>query len=339
MKKPLQRLLSISISLIFSADAEVAYTPASLYGWPGHLGTCDKFVLSPWDIVLDVENIDGVPKQFRTAPRYGSSSSSSRTSGSGQFSEKQFLTMLKILEEKYSVPAEKIILVDLREEPHGFINGMAVTWYIGPLNQELNKSGEEAVNVEQSKFKRLKKQQTIPIYAVKKAEDGFVSQKKPLLTKIDLAQSESDLAKTHNVQYLRIPVTDHFKPETKDVEQFLNFLHHLPEDTWLHFHCRGGKGRTTTFMVLYDIIKNPSLSLEDILQHHELSGGTNLQKSDHSASKKWAQVLAKERLLLIHYFYEFVHDPEGYKKTSWSSWRSKKHPSRTIGPSVVKCPG
>ena len=40
------------------------------------------------------------------------------------------------------------------------------------------------------------------------------------------------------------------------INYFLDFVKNQPKDSWLHFHCKEGIGRTTTFMIMYDIIKN-----------------------------------------------------------------------------------
>lgn len=46
------------------------------------------------------------------------------------------------------------------------------------------------------------------------------------------------------------------------------------DDTWFHFHCGGGKGRTGTFMMLYDRMKNPEVSDKDIMYRHAQMGAS-----------------------------------------------------------------
>ena len=66
--------------------------------------------------------------------------------------------------------------------------------------------------------------------------------------------------------YCRFPTTDHVRPRDTEVDAFVAFASTLPTDTWLHFHCRGGDGRTTTFLVMHDTMHNaPGVSIEDIL--------------------------------------------------------------------------
>ena len=38
------------------------------------------------------------------------------------------------------------------------------------------------------------------------------------------------------------------------VDYFIDFVENQPENTWLHFHCKAGAGRTTTFMIMKYIL-------------------------------------------------------------------------------------
>jgi hypothetical protein len=81
------------------------------------------------------------------------------------------------------------------------------------------------------------------------------------------------------LEYLRLPTTDHVRPRDSEVDEFVRFALDLAPGTWLHFHCRGGDGRTTTFFVMHDIMHNaPEVSVEDILKRQHLLGGSELGK-------------------------------------------------------------
>jgi hypothetical protein len=69
---------------------------------------------------------DGMPRNFRDLSVIGINAISS-----AQFSEDE----LQKLRQKY--PNEKIVIVDLRQESHGFINGKPVSWrsYFEKINQ------------------------------------------------------------------------------------------------------------------------------------------------------------------------------------------------------------
>jgi hypothetical protein len=58
------------------------------------------------------------------------------------------------------------------------------------------------------------------------------------------------------VHYVRIPVTDHCGPSEAALAALRSRIPVSPgpSDAWVHFHCHGGDGRTTTFLALYDML-------------------------------------------------------------------------------------
>lgn len=69
-------------------------------------------------LIVNMENLSELPNKFRK------SIDSIRASGSSQFSENSLKIILDLL------PQGQVTIVDLREESHGFINGIAVSWWI-----------------------------------------------------------------------------------------------------------------------------------------------------------------------------------------------------------------
>lgn len=70
----------------------------------------------------------------------------------------------------------------------------------------------------------------------------------------------------NNLFYIRMPVTDDQLPKENTINDFIKFVQNTPKDSYLHFHCKAGVGRTTTFMILYDIMKNyNTVPLNDII--------------------------------------------------------------------------
>ena len=60
-----------------------------------------------------------------------------------------------------------------------------------------------------------------------------------------------------------------------EIEAFIDFVKSIDmDDTWFHFHCVGGKGRTGAFMMLYDKMKNPQVSDKDIMYRHARMGAS-----------------------------------------------------------------
>lgn len=118
------------------------------------------------------------------------------------------------------------------------------------------------------------------------------------------------------MSYIRIPVTDKEKPSDDMVDYFVQFVQSLPQNTWVHFHCEEGLGRTTTFMAMYDIMKNAKkVNLEDIMNRQVLIGGQDLLDNKINTSTN-----AKERAEFIKKFYEYSLQNNNNFKITWSQW-------------------
>lgn len=228
-----------------------------------------------------------------------------KASGSGQFSEKNFIELL------YRLPTtpRQLIILDLRQESHGFINGQPVSWTDGNYNYgNLNKNLFE---IESDEFQRLR----------------LVAQAKRLIVNpsgnstklaVHMVKTERDIVQHHGVSYLRLPVTDHNRPSDDIIDQFVDFVKKVPSDQWLHFHCKAGKGRTTVFLTLLDIMKNGhQVSLNDILIRQQLIGGTDLQATTAKEGEK--KRAAVERLDFIKQFYDYCLQVPDFR-VNWSTW-------------------
>ena len=79
------------------------------------------------------------------------------------------------------------------------------------------------------------------------------------------ASTEKELTRELGIRYVRIPATDHIWPDPDTIDQMIALYRRLPKDSWLHFHCEAGKGRTTAFMAMYDMMRNKPVE-ESILQ-------------------------------------------------------------------------
>ena len=228
-----------------------------------------------------------------------------RASGSGQFSEKTFVEMLQVL----SVAPEKVVVMDLRQESHGFINGKPVSWTDGNYNYgNLHKSKRE---VESDEYQRLKLAEQSKKIIIDPSGDS---------TKLTVrsVKTERDFVESNGCQYIRMPVTDLNRPSNEVVDQFIAYVKNLPEDQWIHFHCKAGKGRTTTFMTLLDIMRNgQNVAFNEIMARQKFIGGsdlTSIEKPDMEKSRA-----AKERLEFVKKFYHYCRQVPNYR-VSWSEW-------------------
>ncbi len=259
-------------------------------------------------LLLNMDNQSTLPMKFRTTldPFLGPDQglSAVRSSGSSQFSQNSLLAFLEVL------PKEHVILVDLREESHGFINGMAVSWWVDHNWGNAGKNFDEIQIDEEQKIKAVSDQ-----YVTMHRKDFTYS----VDAQVVQTFTEEELAHALGIKYFRIPVTDHLRPTDQNVDRFIDFVKSLSKDSWLHFHCSAGKGRTTTFMALYDMMYNAyDVSLEDILDRQKLLGGINVSSPNVEATH-WKYGYALERSEFLKKFYDYCKQHPHFD-ISWSEW-------------------
>lgn len=86
----------------------------------------------------------------------------------------------------------------------------------------------------------------------------------------------------------------------------------IPKDAWLHFHCRGGRDRTTITMTIIDILQNgKNVSLENIVKRQNLLGGINLFDVKLWVRGTYSEDKLVKRKTFIESVYSYVNDPGG----------------------------
>lgn len=215
--------------------------------------------------------------------------------------------------------ANKIYLVDLRQESHGFADGIPVSWYEEKNQANMGKNAAEAELDEKERIKALRGVRTtfVPLGNADKAR------LQPKTFRPKSMGTEREAAEAAGFRYVRFSATDMVWPEDEAVEEFLSFAQSLPEDAWLHFHCQAGHGRTTTFMVMYDILKNSDVALEDVVKRHYLLGGSNLFAE--STEDNWYAQMHREREKMLRLFYRYVQEKRtNATDLSWSDWKKQE---------------
>lgn len=278
---------------------------------------------------IDADDVRGLPRNFRTmedefhAP-YKKDMDDSYVptreglerlcaSGSGEFSESGLQSLLEALAERTQM---EICIVDLREESHGFFDGIAVSWYGERDWGNVGLTQEEALADEAERIHAAAGQMT--------AVAHLGGEKNPLDEHeifVEEAQTEKELVEAAGLRYKRIAATDHIWPSPAAVDEFVQFYKSLPEDIWLHFHCQAGEGRTTEFLAMYDILKNPAVPLQDILYRQCLLGGSYVAHVEPEGSTYWKVPYYVEKAKHIALFYRYVQENEsaGFA-VSWSDW-------------------
>jgi len=270
------RNLLISLALSFSVSSTFA-TPASLL-------TFDK-----------MENIKSeMPRNFRDLKSLGINAIAS-----SQFSESQ----LQEVRKKY--PDEQITIVDLRAESHGFINGKPVTWHTVFEKGNQDKTLSEISSDESDRLNLAAKDQQIIVNKILKEDraNGWYKEISPTIVDVNQAISEKDLAEKNGFEYQRFPIRDLDVPNETEFTRMVNFIKTLPQDQKLYVHCAAGKGRTGTFLVLLDIIKNgKTTELKEIFKRQNKLGASRLDKI--STEESWSKEIARNRLKIIENFYK-----------------------------------
>ncbi len=247
-------------------------------------------------LVVNMFNEHKVPEHFRIDEAL-------RASGSGQFSKKALEAILE------KIPKENTFLVDLREESHGFLNGIAVSW--AGFHNWANE-GKSLFQIEVNEDLRLEDALNEGLVIV------YLYRKIPLPIYVTSAYTEAILAKNRAVGYIRLPVTDNHRPSDPIVDDFIAFVKKLPPNSWLHFHCAAGWGRTSVFLVMYDMIRNAKNdSIEAIFQRQVELGGFDFRAP--IKDRGWRTPLEIERKKFLEKFYEYCKaNPK--LEVSWSTW-------------------
>lgn len=214
-----------------------------------------------------------------------------------------------------------IYIVDLRQETHLLINGLPISVFYKKDQINWGKSPSEISESEQNWVKQIAAEKTMQINTLGRPKDGFKVPIDPVTLSVKTASTEAQAVKKAGMNYLRINVPDYHPPSPQQVDQFLTLIEKIPADSWLHFHCAAGKGRTTLFMVMRDIIANgKELSLEDIVSRQAFLGGINvLGQSKSLTVQPWKREYHQARMEFIKLFYTYIHT-DAYLHQKFSTW-------------------
>jgi len=214
-----------------------------------------------------------------------------------------------------------ITIVDLRQESHGFVNGLPVSWYGRYDWANVGKNREEVEFLEDHLLDSLMKAGTIVITKIisKDKISGLPDKTQQLTLKVENVQTEKWLTVDYRLNYFRITVTDHRPPLIEDVDRFIEFVVSLDPRSWIHFHCHAGDGRTTTFMAMYDMMRNAKkVSFDDIILRQYLLGGINL--GDDDDFPEFDKQYAIERTEFLRRFFDYCRSNNDNFKTLYSFW-------------------
>ncbi|MBI4860249.1 MAG: hypothetical protein HY815_08295 [Candidatus Riflebacteria bacterium] len=239
---------------------------------------------------------------------------------------------------KAKVPATSITIVDLRQESHGFLNGLPVHWRGFRNWANRSKGSDEAAQDEADRLARLASARVARV--VRPSKSARIEDELYTILVRDV-QDEESACRALGLGYLRLRVPDHSGPPDDQVDRFVEAAARLPRDGWLHLHCEAGRGRTATFMVMYDMMKNaPRVRAQDILSRQALLGGQPLLELP--ATDSWQYEPAAARLDFLRLFHRYCRESHHRFETPWSEWKRRSagreaskpgEPSPDAGPS------
>ena len=221
--------------------------------------------------------------------------------GGGQLTEEQ---MIKLKQET----GGKLRIIDVRQEPHVYLDGLPVTWYksyITDIKDVKNpQSGINSMKEMENEFVEfLNKNSTIATSKIHWGSEPVYE----LIENIQLSPTEiltnEQMAQKHNVEYNRffIPVF----PESFQEKEFIELVDSISDDETVYVQCWDGTGRSTVFMTMFDILKNHEVSLELIVERQASLGGINTSDLYPRESSRYKRSL--DRKTYIERFYESMH--------------------------------
>ncbi len=235
-----------------------------------------------------------------------------RISGSSYFAKNEFKALL----QKIPAEVENIVVLDLRNESHGYINDHAVSWYSRYKTFNKGLTAEQVNEREHNLLKEAQKAGTVNI-AIQAKDKGVVFTA-PI--KVESVMTEQEFVESMGVKYFRIPIMDYSAPTRANIDRFVEFYKSLPANAWIHAHCEAGVGRTTISLSMVDMIHNAcKLSYDEIMTRQVLMGGQDVRKSAEKATDPYKKANYPKRAEFTRRFYDYAK-AHPQLDISWSQW-------------------
>lgn len=237
-------------------------------------------------------------------------------SASAQPAEGEFYA----LAAHYKKSDTRVTVVDLREESTLFINGDAISVFAATNFGNMGKTLDQISEEEKALIDTLLNQKEVTIYKIiSKTVLDTLDAREPIAMVVDRIATEQELVAKAGLDYLRLPMTDHMRPNDQAVEAFVTAVLQRDETMHFHFHCWEGHGRTTTVMIMLDAMMNADkVSFNDIWKRQWWLGGEGSNMSNVPAKPNYKHELFDERFQFLSTFYRYCQEnrEHGFQK-SW----------------------
>lgn len=269
-------------------------------------------VENPVYLVLDNDTYDVLPSKFRKTSDAQSIANDDKIntkgleklniSGSQQFSKINLPILLKAINT--DLP---LIDFDLRQESHGFVNGLPISFENEHDNANEGLTDAQVLKREKEQLASIKL--GVPLTFHNKPDKTIIPKE---------VIDENTLVTSNDIGYVRIFATDEILPTPSVIDSFVDEVKKIDKESWLHFHCKEGIGRTTTFMIFYDMIKNyKDVSAEDIIYRQ-------IALADFDANDI-RLITSARRINLYKTFYNYLKDNYGNLDIKYSDYIVKNN--------------
>lgn len=247
-----------------------------------------------------------------------------RLSGSSQFSEVGIdLFMKKIAKQD---PSVHVVILDVRQDEHLFVNGQNASLF-QKKDELVSIRGLEAEKRSLVKLKRQLEGASVRLRALTYRKEDF-DPCFSLRIKVKRVETPDELVRRKGADYIRMPYNKYIGIDDASLSHLIESVESAPTSSWFHVFCRNGRGRTTFFMTLIDIIHHAdTVPFEEIVRRQHFIGGINLFDITPKDSNWMNEMDAKkERIVLLARFHRYVREEyllakrEGRRPTSWQEW-------------------
>lgn len=217
----------------------------------------------------------------------------------------------------------RILIVDLREESHFFFQDYSVSKVNAANDVNRNKLHQEIQGCEQELVDTIREIGSMNLHMQKKEKmvRNGVEQKMLRFTFHDTVipepedlYTEEELIETLKGTYERLPITDHGFPDDMQIDRLITLYETYAS---IHFHCAGGKGRSSLAVALLAILKQAKeKELDEIFAELEKNGNKSLLKDKPGTPKK-----SRSNLIFWQTFHQFARVRES--EMTWSEWKKQ----------------
>lgn len=246
-------------------------------------------------------------------------------SGSGQFGGQGLDEIAFKIKDRFKV--NSIVVFDLREEPHAYLNDAALPFSLyGEADAfSVGSDWSQLEAVETMLVNAVAQKSKVFLHSIKGVRDGLVTETKIHNMPVNSVYREDKLVRDKGMGYIRIGITDHRQAKEADLDEVRRYRDAIPANAvWKHFKCRGGVGRTTTGMVLFDMMRNhkrANLSFVDIVMRQHFIGGSNLLAPlNLDEAKEWKAAHAFARAKMIWNFYTYLQETDADGRIYYRQW-------------------